>query len=65
MGIIPTLWSSPNYGKLQFISQFSYVVRSPWYVAPAKAPERARVHRVHQSAIHRSVGGRYENGAPS
>ena len=34
-GIIPTIWSSPNYGKLQFISQFSYVVRSPWYVAPA------------------------------
>jgi hypothetical protein len=34
VGFIPTIWSSPNYGKLQFISQFSYVVRAPWYVAP-------------------------------
>jgi hypothetical protein len=34
LGFIPTIWSSPNYGKLQFISQFSYVVRAPWYVAP-------------------------------
>ena len=32
-GFIPTIWSSPNYGKLQFISQFSYVVRAPWFVA--------------------------------
>jgi len=40
VGIIPTIWSSPNYGKLQFISQFSYVVRNPWYVAPG-SPKNA------------------------
>jgi len=34
IGFIPTLWSSPNYGKLQVITQFSYVVRTPWFVAP-------------------------------
>ncbi|MGC1829464.1 MAG: hypothetical protein WA405_12975 [Candidatus Acidiferrales bacterium] len=39
-GVIPTIWSSPNYGKLQFISQFSYVVRTPWYVA-AGSPKNA------------------------
>lgn len=39
-GVIPTIWSSPNYGRLQFISQFSYVVRSPWYVA-AGGPKNA------------------------
>jgi hypothetical protein len=33
IGFIPTIWSSPSYGKLQFISQFSYVVRAPWFVA--------------------------------
>ncbi len=27
---IPTLWSSENYGKLQVIMQYSYLVRSPW-----------------------------------
>ena len=40
VGFIPTLWSSPNYGKLQFISQFSYVVRTPWFVA-AGSPKNA------------------------
>jgi hypothetical protein len=40
LGFIPTIWSSPNYGKLQLISQFSYVVRSPWYVA-AGQPKNA------------------------
>jgi hypothetical protein len=40
VGFIPTIWSSPNYGKLQFISQFSYVVRAPWYVAPG-SPKNA------------------------
>jgi len=32
IGIIPTLWSSPNYGKLQIITQYSYLVRSPWSI---------------------------------
>ncbi|HXR15735.1 MAG TPA: hypothetical protein VN777_05935 [Terriglobales bacterium] len=40
IGFIPTIWSSPNYGKLQVISQFSYLVRAPWYVAPG-APKNA------------------------
>jgi hypothetical protein len=40
VGFIPTIWSSPNYGKLQFISQFSYVVRAPWFVAPG-SPKNA------------------------
>jgi hypothetical protein len=42
MGFIPTIWSSPNYGKLQVISQFSYVVRVPWYVA-AGQPKNAHL----------------------
>jgi hypothetical protein len=32
-GITQTLWGSPEHGKLQFITQSSYVVRSPWSVA--------------------------------
>ena len=39
-GFIPTIWSSPSYGKLQFITQFSYVVRAPWYV-PTGSPKNA------------------------
>jgi hypothetical protein len=40
IGFIPTIWSSPQYGKLQVVSQFSYVVRTPWFVAPG-APKNA------------------------
>jgi hypothetical protein len=40
VGFIPTIWSSPNFGKLQFVSQFSWVVRTPWYVAPG-SPKNA------------------------
>lgn len=32
-GIIPTLYSNPNYGKLQIITQYSYLTRAPWFVA--------------------------------
>lgn len=42
LGFIPTIWSSQNYGKLQVISQFSYVTRSPWYVAPGQ-PKNAHI----------------------
>ena len=37
---IQTLWSDRNYGKLQFITQFSYVTRNPWFV-PLGAPRGA------------------------
>ena len=30
IGIIPTLWSNANYGRLQAITQFSYLMRTPW-----------------------------------
>ncbi len=29
-----TIWKNPSYGALQLISQFSYVDRKPWFVAP-------------------------------
>ena len=42
IGFIPTLWSNPNYGKLQLINNYSYVERSPWSV-PSGAPKNAHV----------------------
>jgi hypothetical protein len=32
IGVIPTLWSNENYGRLQIITQYSYLVRSPWSI---------------------------------
>ena len=33
-GIVQTFWQNPRYGKLQLITQYSYVTRQPWFVAP-------------------------------
>jgi hypothetical protein len=45
-GAIPTLWSNPTYGKLQVITQYSYLVRSPWS-APATGPKNAHLSMVY------------------
>lgn len=42
VGFIPTIFSSPNFGKLQVVTQFSWVVRTPWYAAVAN-PKNAHV----------------------
>ncbi|HEY6945119.1 MAG TPA: hypothetical protein VI431_08250 [Candidatus Acidoferrum sp.] len=46
VGFVPTLWKNPNHGALQVISQFSYVLRSPWFVA-AGAPKNAHTTMVY------------------
>lgn len=33
-GVIQTFWKDPRYGALQLITQYSYLTRAPWYVAP-------------------------------
>lgn len=40
VGFTRTLWDSPGKGKLQVISQLSYLARSPWWVA-AGTPKNA------------------------
>jgi hypothetical protein len=39
-GFTQTLWGSPEHGELKFITQSSYVVRSPWSVT-AGSPKNA------------------------
>jgi hypothetical protein len=46
IGIIPTLYSNPNYGKIQIITQYSYVTRAPWFVA-AGAPKNAHTSLIY------------------
>ena len=38
-GFTRTFWRDPAYGALQFMTQYSYVFRHPWYVAPAQPGE--------------------------
>jgi hypothetical protein len=39
---IQTFWANPNYGRLQLYTQYSYLTRSPWFVA-AGAPKNAHL----------------------
>src|SRR5262245_45831111 len=35
-GFARTFWRDPAYGALQLMTQYSYIFRHPWYVAPAQ-----------------------------
>jgi hypothetical protein len=45
-GYIRTLWKHENYGGLQVLTQYSYLTRSPWFVAPG-APKNAHASMVY------------------
>ena len=38
-GFSRTFWRDPAYGALQFMTQYSYIFRHPWHVAPAQPVE--------------------------
>jgi len=48
LGYTRSFWRDPNYGALQFISQYSYLVRNPWAVPPGQ-PARATLNFVYLS----------------
>jgi hypothetical protein len=43
-GVIPTLWSNENFGRLQIISQYSYLIRSPWSVLSTTGTNPRNAH---------------------
>lgn len=45
-GIIRTFWKNERYGALQLITQYSYLTRSPWNVAPGN-PKNANLSQVY------------------
>jgi hypothetical protein len=47
-GYTHTFWRDPNYGAVQFISQYSYVVRNPWSV-PVGQPAHANTNLLYLS----------------
>lgn len=45
LGFTNTFWKDPKYGALQFMTQYSYVTRNPWYVGPGQ-PANAHLNMV-------------------
>jgi hypothetical protein len=43
---IGTLWKDPRYGAVQFYTQYSYLTRAPWFVAPG-SPKDAHLSMVY------------------
>jgi hypothetical protein len=48
LGFTRTFWRDPNYGALQLLSQYSYLVRSPWSV-PVGQPTSANANYLYLS----------------
>lgn len=46
MDWIQTFWKSPKWGALQYYTEYAYVSRSPWFVAPGK-PKDAHLSMVY------------------
>jgi hypothetical protein len=47
-GVIPTLWSNESYGRLQVITQYSYLVRTPWSLLSSPGnPKNAHTNMVY------------------
>jgi hypothetical protein len=44
-GYYYTFWKNPKYGALQIVTQYSYLTRAPWYVAPG-TPATAHAHMI-------------------
>jgi len=43
-GVIQTLWSNENYGRVQINTQYSYLLRSPWSVLAPLTPTPNNAH---------------------
>jgi len=43
---IGTFWKRPRYGAVQFYTQYSYLTRAPWFVAPG-SPKNAHLSMVY------------------
>jgi hypothetical protein len=55
-GFAHTFWRNPNYGALQFMAQYSYVFRQPWYVA-SDQPGEANVNMIYLNIRYTLPGG--------
>jgi hypothetical protein len=55
IGIIPTLWSNENYGKVQIITQYSYLTRSPWSTLPIPPATTPTPKNAHASMVYLDV----------
>ena len=47
-----TVWNNPNYGSFQFATQYSWIVRHPWFVAPGQPSSANLNHGLSRLSIY-------------
>ena len=54
-----TFWKSQRHGALQYYTQYSYLTRAPWFVAPDESQERASQHGLCRRPLRFAVNFRH------
>jgi hypothetical protein len=65
---IQTFWKDPTFGALQFYTQYSYLTRAPWFVAPGlrKSSDSSPGHQTaHTHGSYPGCSGRFSRRKPS
>jgi hypothetical protein len=55
-GFNQTLWASPRYGAINFMGQYEYLTRAPWFIA-AGAPEATHDNTIYINLRYTLPGG--------
>ena len=64
-GINQTIWKSPKFGAVNFIGQYEYNLRDPWYTAPGQPRECQHEPGVLGSSLHASrLGSNFRTLCP-
>lgn len=55
-GFNQTIWANPRYGAVNFMGQYEYLMRAPWYVA-ANAPSQTHDNTIYFNVRYTLPGG--------
>jgi hypothetical protein len=65
IGLNQTIWKDAKYGALNFIFQYSYLARNPWYVANNGSPEDSHLNMLFFDLRYTLPGSAPTLGAPA
>ncbi|HEX5228234.1 MAG TPA: hypothetical protein VFW44_11015 [Bryobacteraceae bacterium] len=64
-GFNQTIWRDAKYGALNFMAQYSYDTRSPWYVPNNGSPDQSNLNQIYLNLRYTLPGSAPTLGAPA